>query len=256
MERQHVERCKLRREGFGRGDADLWPAMGIEDSVRLAGQGTPHHIHDRNDPRPLLFRFTRCGQRVGRLAGLRDRDEEILFLDQRIAIAEFAGDIDLHRRAYHLLQQILPHQPRMPRGAAGHDPNPSDCGKLFRRQADIRQIGLAGIVGIPAAHRIEDCLRLFVNLLQHEMRKATLFCRGGIPGDLRRFPFHRTALDIGKRDIRRGHNRHIPLFEVGHVAGMGQHRHDIRGNKGRCGRCPHDQRATRARRDHRSRFPL
>ena len=230
--------------------------MGIEHSVRFAGQSAAHHVHDRHNPRSLFLRLTRCGQRVRRLAGLRDRNKQIVFLDQRVAITELTGDIHLHRRAHHLLQQIFPHQPRMPRGAASHDPNPADCGKLFWRQTDIWQIRLAGIIGIPPAHRVEDRLRLLVNFLQHEMRKATLFRRGGIPGDLRQFPFHRASLDVNEMDIRRGHNRQIPLFEIRHITGMGQHRHDVGGDERRMGRCAHDQRAARARRDYRPRFPL
>ena len=144
----------------------------------------------------------------------------------------------------------------MPRGATGHDPDPSDSGKLFRRQSDIRQVRLAGLVGIAPAHRVENRLRLFVNLLQHEVWESALFRCGGIPGDLRQFPFNRLTLDIGEMDVSRGHDRHIALFEVSDVTCMGQHGHDIGRDEGRLGGCAHDQRTSRARRDHRPRFQL
>ena len=144
----------------------------------------------------------------------------------------------------------------MPRGPTGDDPDPSDSSKLFRRQSDIRQIRLAGLVGVASAHRVENRLRLFVNLLQHEVRESALFCRGGIPGNLSRLSFDRTSLDIGEMDIRRGHNRHIALFKIDHVTGMGEHGHDIGGDERCIGGCAHNQRTPGTRRDHRPRFPL
>ena len=57
-------------------------------------------------------------------------------------------------------------------------------------------------------------------------------------------------------DMSRGHDRHIALFEVGHVTGMGEHGHDVGRDEGRLGGCAHDQRTSGARHDHRPRFPL
>jgi hypothetical protein len=144
----------------------------------------------------------------------------------------------------------------MPRGATGHDPDAADCGKLLGRQSNVRQICLASIVGIAPSHRVENRLRLLVNLLQHEVRKPALFRRGGIPGNLRQFSFNRLSLDIGEPDICRGHDRHIALLEVGHVTGMGEHRHNVGRDETRLCRCSHNQRTSCASGDHRSRFPL
>ena len=57
-------------------------------------------------------------------------------------------------------------------------------------------------------------------------------------------------------DVTRGDDRHISLFEIGHVTGMGKHGHDVGCDERRLGGCAYDQRASRSCRDHRPRLSL
>jgi hypothetical protein len=71
----------------------------------------------------------------------------------------------------------------MPGGATGDDPDAPDRRELLRRQPDVRQIRFAVFERVAATHRIQNRLRLFVNLLEHEMRIAAFFGRRRVPGD-------------------------------------------------------------------------
>ncbi len=148
--------------------------MGIEHPVRLTRQRTTDHVHDRHHARALRFRLPRRRQRVGCFARLGNRNEQVVLPDQRVAIAELAPDIDLHRRPHHFLKEILADQPGMPGSPASHDPDPFHRCEFLRRESDVRQIGFSGFVGVPPAHGIENGLGLLVNLLQHEMRIPAL----------------------------------------------------------------------------------
>ena len=82
--------------------------MGIDHAVRFAGERAPDDVDNGHDASALYLRLARGSQRIRRLARLRDGDEQIVFLNQWIAISKFRGDIDLHRRFDHLFEQIFP----------------------------------------------------------------------------------------------------------------------------------------------------
>ena len=54
FERQQIVADDLRREGFGRGYADLRPRVGIEDIVALPSDRGFPRVTDGNNPRPTL----------------------------------------------------------------------------------------------------------------------------------------------------------------------------------------------------------
>src|SRR3712207_7698353 len=74
----------------------------------------------RRPPRSTLFPYTTLfrsegGQGVGRLPRLGQGDHDGVAVDGRVAVAELAGVLHLHRDAGELLQQVLPHQGRVDR---------------------------------------------------------------------------------------------------------------------------------------------
>jgi hypothetical protein len=79
VEGEEIERDHLRREGLGRGDADLGPAC-----VRIVPSDSRVIIDrarcTRPEPRAALLRAAQGRDGVGRLARLRDDDEQGLSL--------------------------------------------------------------------------------------------------------------------------------------------------------------------------------
>jgi hypothetical protein len=73
---QHRE---LAGEGLGRGDADLRPGQRRHDDIALARDGRGRHVDDGEDVLALLLGIAQRGQRVGRLAGLRDEQRQRRF---------------------------------------------------------------------------------------------------------------------------------------------------------------------------------
>src|SRR5205807_2623113 len=67
----------------------------VEHVVRLARDGRSDHVADRQTARAPRLRLAEAAQRVGRLAALRDRDAERARVNERIAVAELAGEIHL-----------------------------------------------------------------------------------------------------------------------------------------------------------------
>ena len=112
LEREHRERGDLRRECLGRGDTDLGTRMRVEDAVGLARDARADHVGDRDDLRAAVARLAHAGERVGRLAGLRDRDDERALVDDRVRVAELARALHLDGDARPVLDQVLRREAR------------------------------------------------------------------------------------------------------------------------------------------------
>ena len=68
--------------------------------------------------RSLAPRVPRGLQRVDRLARLRDGERERVGAEDRVAVAELAGDLDLDGQPGPVLDRVLRHEARVVRGAA------------------------------------------------------------------------------------------------------------------------------------------
>ena len=73
---------------------------------------------------PLILASRKAGQRVRRLAGLRDDDGQCLRVHDRVTVAELAGDLHLDRAAQQVLVEVLARQARMVSRAAGDNDDP------------------------------------------------------------------------------------------------------------------------------------
>ena len=117
----------LRGERLRRGDADLAAAAGVERTVGLARELRAHLVADRERERAALARDPLRGDRVGRLARLRDGDRERAVVDHGIAVAELRGVLDVHGEPGPLLDQEAADHAGMARGAAGRDRRRGRC---------------------------------------------------------------------------------------------------------------------------------
>ena len=88
----------LGEERLGGGDADLRAGVRVEHGVGLARDlravGVAHGEH----PGPLPAGVPDGLQGVGGLAGLADRDDQRVAVENRVAVTELAGDLDLDRQ--------------------------------------------------------------------------------------------------------------------------------------------------------------
>ena len=144
----------------------------------------------------------------------------------------------------------------MPGGPAGDDPDALHVGELGRRQSDVGQVRLPALEGVAPSHRVQDRLRLFVDLLQHEVRVAAFFRRGRVPRDLGRRARHRLALRVlDDQGISRKHRQFVVLQED-HVARVGEDRGHVRRGERPVLAHAHHERAARARGDDGLRLPF
>src|SRR4028118_1144835 len=71
--------------------------VAVHRGVGLAREGGAVGVADREHPRALAASVADGLQRVGGLAGLADGDDEGGVVDDRVAVAELRGELDLDR---------------------------------------------------------------------------------------------------------------------------------------------------------------
>ena len=87
-----------------------------------------------------LARQAHRGERVGRLAGLRDADHEVVLVEHRVAVAELRRDVHLDGHARPLLDRVAADQAGVVRGAAGHDHDPAQVAQLVVGDPDVAEV--------------------------------------------------------------------------------------------------------------------
>ena len=107
LHRQEIARDQLRRIRLGGGHGDLRACQRVKDVVRLAGDGTAHHVDDAQRRHALRLRFPQRRQAVRRLARLADDDHQLVRPQKRLAVAELRGQIHLHRQAGQVLDDVF-----------------------------------------------------------------------------------------------------------------------------------------------------
>ncbi len=214
------------RERLGRGDADLAAAAGVQGGVRLARELAAHHVGDREDARTARPRHALGGDRVGRLARLRDRDRERLRVEHGTAIARLGRDVDLDRDARPLLEQVAADEPGMVGRAAGGDRDALDA---------VQQlvVGPAELEGDPSAlqplaDRLPHRLGLLVDLLEHERLVAALLGSGLVPVDRRLGALQLAALDVVEGDALGRDRDQLAVLDLLDAARLREERDDVR----------------------------
>ena len=115
---EHREHEHLRGEGFRGGDSDLLPGAQIDPSIALTADRAEGIVANAEGRRAPALDLSHSRERVGGLPALAQRKDRRAHFERRISIAEFAGDLALHRHAGEEFDDIFAGERRVERGAA------------------------------------------------------------------------------------------------------------------------------------------
>ncbi len=159
------------------------PGAGVEHRVALARDLAAVGVADRQHLGLLLLGVPHRFERVGGLAGLRDRDHQRAAVQHRVAVAELAGQLDLDGQPGPVLDRVLGQQPGVVRGAAGDDEDLVDLAQLLVGEALLVEHDAA--VDEVAQQGVGDRGGLLGDLLEHEVLVAALLGGREIPVDVK-----------------------------------------------------------------------
>ena len=153
LDGQDVAGQKLGAVGLGGSHRNLRSGQGVEDVVCFSGNGGANHIYDGKGTDTHAFGLTKSRQGVCGLAGLTDKDNQSLFVQQQGPIAEFGRQLHTDRDFRQILDDILGGHGRMICGAAGHHVYLADIADFFLGKSHLRQIDCAILY-----HRVQGIL--------------------------------------------------------------------------------------------------
>ena len=224
-EREQVERRQLRREGLRRSHANLRPRLRVDDRAALARNRRLHHVADGSRLRAKALRLADGGKRVGRLAALRNRDRQRPLRHHGVAVTELARKLELHRHPRERLNRVTRHHARVIRGAAGDDDDAIDVAQEGRLQVELRNLDHVGPGSNPTSERVDDAVRLLMDLFEHEVLVALLLCRDRVPGNPLYGSLHGGTRLIKDADPLAPQNRAVAVHQEDHIPRV---RHDGR----------------------------
>src|SRR5262249_22733798 len=129
-----------------------------------------------------------------------DDDQEVALAEHGRAITQLARVVDLDRQTRELVQEELADERGVPSGAAGAERQALDALEPRRDRFELGELHVAGFEPDSPAQRIDQSLRLFVNLLQQEVLVAALLSGDSVPGDAPRSARARSSVEVEQRD--------------------------------------------------------
>ncbi len=148
-------------------------------------------------------------------------------VEDRVAVAELRGELDLARDAGPVLDRVLRHHRGIERGAAGDDDDLVDLAQLVVGQPHL--VELQATVGrVSTQQGVGDGLRLLVDLLEHEPVEATLLGSRDVPVDVVVLGLGRVAVEVGDHDVVGRDRDDLVLAELDRVTGELDERGDVR----------------------------
>ena len=172
---------------------------------------------------PAPFGFAQPSQRIGRLAGLGDRDDQRVLFEGRIAVTELTRVFHLDRKVSKFFEQILAHERGVPTGATSRQHNVVHRAQLGDRHVQTAEFSGGFIMIDAAAHGVPKRRGLLKNFLEHVVR---------ILAPLRRLGIEVNLADLNPRDIRTetentefvsGDRDHIVVIQINNLIGMAHH---------------------------------
>ena len=228
---EEIERDQLRGERLGRRDADLRTRVGIDRPVGLARRHAADHVADGDAGGAFALRLAQRGQRVGRLARLRDDDGERVWRHNRLAVAVLGSVVHFDRDARQLLDHELADEAGVPRGAARQNRDVLDRGQLGIVELHLFEKHLAGVLRDAAEDRLAGGSRLLEDFLEHEVLVAGLLRHDRIPQHALGRLGDRPSAKIGEHGAGPGDDRHLLVVQEDDVARVAEDRRDVRGDE-------------------------
>ena len=226
VEREQVAGDQLGQEALGRRDADLGPGVGVDDGVGLARDRRAVGVADRQHLRPLGPRVPDRLQRVGGLARLADRDDERGVVEDRVAVAELGGELDLDRHPGPVLDGVLRDHAGVERRAARDDDDLVDVAQLLVGEPHLVEVQVPLRRTTPQ-QRVGDGARLLVDLLAHEPVVAVLLGGRQVPVDVVAATLGGRAVEVHDGDPVAGDRHDLVLAELQRLAGVLDERRDV-----------------------------
>ena len=234
--------------------ADLRPGLQHDGHVRLAHERTHGHVADRcRVGKARLLRDTQRRQRVRRLPGLRERQEETPRQRRHRPVAPLAGDLRLRRDADVLFDPVPPDAGRVVRRAAGHQRDGLRVVQDARR-ADSEGRFQHARAPEPPFERIAHDPRLFVDLALHVVAVVALVDLVEDMLDTDRRPHDRLVCRAPHADGIAADVHQVAFLEEDEPVRHGTQRQDVRGDEILLDADSDDERAAEARTDHASGF--
>ena len=193
-------------------------------------------------------------ERVGGLAGLRDRDDQRAAVQHRVAVAELAGELGLDGQPGPVLDRVLGQQPGVVRGAARDDEDLVDLAQfligqplLVEHDAPVHEVAEQGV---------GDGGGLLGDLLEHEVVVAALLGGREVPVDmeLARVGGVVVAMEVGDPVAVGGDHDRLVLTQFDGVAGVFDERGDVGAEEHLAVADADDQRGRATRGDDRARL--
>ena len=197
--------------------------------VRLSRDGASHHVDDSQCLDAVRLALAQRFQAVRRLTGLADDDRQSIRCNGASAIPELRGDFDTDRDVGQVFKDILSDHADVVGGTASDDEDVVDRLDVIRGHAGRGEVDLVLVVG-DGMDGVLDGLRLFVELLEHEVLVSAAFGRFRVPGDLGQVLDQRLAVDVVELDAALFQAGHLHIVDVIDFSRMVQNGGDVGGD--------------------------
>ncbi len=171
------------------------------------------------------------GKGVGGFAGLGDEQAECVAIGDGIAIAVFAGVVDIDGHAGEALDHVFAGEGGVPAGTAGGDVDARGAGEFVVIDLHFAEEDAAGVERDAAEGGVANGAWLLPDFLEHEVLVATLFSLDGVPLDALKRALDGLAVEVRELDAVEGEDGHVAIGEEVDVAGVMQNAGDIRGDE-------------------------
>src|SRR5690606_25081716 len=145
---------------------------------------------------------------------LGDRDHQRTRLDDRAAIPELGGVLDLGRDARDVFEHVLADQATVPRGAAAEDDHALRGGEFLVHPGEPTELHVAFVGEQTAAYGLTNRLRLLHDLLEHEVRVAAALHLAEVPVDAIDRALNRTTSAAVDGEALPRDRGHVTVVEV------------------------------------------